>query len=133
MWNSGRLPSMSATASPRRTPSSCRPRASASTRSRSSAQVSETSSSLVRTATRSGWSSAVILKASAMVAAPTARDDASAADAVPMAGTYLHRLTHVETLARQPPDVVGEADQEQGHDERESDEPGTLHRRERDR
>ena len=90
MWNSGRLPSISATVSPRRTPSSCRPRANASTRSRSSAQVSDTSSSLVRTATRSGWSSAVILKASAIVAAPTAREDAAAAVVAPMAGN-LHR------------------------------------------
>ena len=92
MWNSGRLPSISATVSPRRTPSSCSPRASASTRSRSSLHVSETSSSLVRTATRSGWSSAVIRKASAIVAAPTAREDAAAAVVAPMAGNLPPRM-----------------------------------------
>src|SRR5829696_6818856 len=131
MWNSGRLASMIATVSPRPTPSSCRPRASASTRSRSSDQVSETSSSLVRTATRSGWSSAVIRKASAMVAAPTARDPA-AAGAV-MGRPYLRGLTDVEALAGQSPDVVRQADHGEPDDEREADEPGPLHGRERDR
>src|SRR4051794_38785265 len=132
-WNSGRLASIRATVSPRPTPSSCSPRASASTRSRSAAHVSDTSSSFVRTATRSGWSSAVIRKASAMVAAPTARDDASAADAVAMAGTYRARLTHVEALAGEASYVVREADHEQCHHQREADEPRALHRRERDR
>src|SRR5215217_8504074 len=131
MWNSGRLPSSSAIVSPRRTPSACSPRANASTRSRSSAQVSETSSSLVRTATRSGWSSAVIRKASAMVAAPTARDPA-AAGAV-MGRPYLRGLTDVEALAGQSPDVVRQADHGEPDDEREADEPGPLHGRERDR
>src|SRR3712207_6696396 len=132
MWNSGRLPIISATVSPRRTPSSCSPRASASTRSRSSDQVNETSSSFVRTATRSGWSSAVIRKASAIVAAPTARE-AAAGVAVPMAGTYLCGLTDVEAFAHQAPDVVRETDHEQHQDEREAHEARALHDLEGDR
>src|SRR5215208_6098136 len=129
MWNSGRLASIRATASPRRTPSSCSPRASASTRSRSSLQVSETSSSLVRTATRSGWSSTVIRKASAIVAAPTARE-AAAAVGVLMARAY---LADVEALAGEPPDVVRQADHGEPDHEREAHEPRTLHHAERDR
>ena len=73
MWNSGRLPSISATVSPGRTPSPASPPASASTRSRSCAHVRLTSSSFVRTATRSGLSSTVSRNASGMVRAPTER------------------------------------------------------------
>ena len=78
-WNSGRLESISATVSPRFTPSLASPPASASTRSRSSPQVIETPSSLVRTATRSGKSSAVMRKASAMERACSARRETGAA------------------------------------------------------
>ena len=77
MWNSGRLANISATVSPFLTPRPARPPASASTRSRSSAKVSETESSFVRTATRSGLSSTVSRNASAIVAAPTARRPAT--------------------------------------------------------
>ena len=72
MWNSGRLPSMIATVSPRETPSLASPPASASTRSSSSDQVSETLSSGVRTATMSGWLAAVRRSASVSVGASTA-------------------------------------------------------------
>ncbi len=76
MWNSGRLPSMIATVSPRPTPSFASPPATASTRRSSSAQVSETLSSVVRTATISGWLAAVRRSASVNVGASTARPTA---------------------------------------------------------
>ncbi len=72
-WNSGRLPSMIATVSPRRTPSLASPPARASTRCRSSGHVRETLSSGVRTATMPGWLAAVRLSASVSVVASTAR------------------------------------------------------------
>ena len=72
-WNSGRLESISATHSPRPTPSAASPPASASTRSANCAQVSETPSSRVLNATRSGCSAAVRRSASVTVDASTAR------------------------------------------------------------
>src|SRR4051794_20293328 len=129
MWNSGRLESISATVSPRRTPSRASPPARASTRSRSPLHVSETSSSFVRTATRSGWSSAVIRNASAIVRAPTARRAGVASVVSPMGLT----LPDLEAVAGQSPGVVAEADQEQHDHEREADEAGTLHDAEGDR
>src|SRR4051812_16791146 len=143
MWNSGRLASIRATRSPRRTPSAARPPASASTRSRSSLQVCETSSSLVCTATRSGWSSTVIRKASAMVAAPTAREDAAAVGVL-MARAYRRGSTRGEDEASRPlprceaavvelVDVVAQPDHREHDHEREAHEAGPLHHRERDR
>ena len=76
MWNSGRLPSISATVSPRLTPSFASPPASASTRSRSCAQVRETLSSGQRTATMSALFAAVRRSASVSVGASTARPTA---------------------------------------------------------
>ena len=64
--------SISATLSPRCTPSLARPPASASTRSRSSPQVIVNASSLVRIATCPARSAAVMRNASAIVAAPRA-------------------------------------------------------------
>src|SRR3954452_10876533 len=127
-WNSGRLESISATVSPRWTPSAARPPASASTRSRSSRHVSEISSSLVRTATRSGKSSAVMRKASAMERARSARRETGAA-VVAMRPT----LPDAESLARESSDVVGQADREQHDYEREAHETGPLHDAEGDR
>src|SRR3954454_1001029 len=126
-WNSGRLESISATVSPRRTPSPASPPASASTRSRSSPQVSETSSSLVRTATRAGNSSAVMRKASAIDRACRRRETAAAVVAMPPT------LPDPEAIPRQPADVVGEADEEQHEHQREAHETGPLHHAERDR
>ncbi len=73
MWNSGRLPSMIATVSPRPAPSFASPPATASTRWSSSDHVSETLSSGVRTATMSGLFAAVRRSASVSVGASTAR------------------------------------------------------------
>src|SRR4051794_8955915 len=129
MWNSGRLESISATVSPRATPSFASPPASASTRSRSSAQVSETESSLVRTATRSPKSSAVMRNASAIERAPRARRETGAAVVAIPPPT----LPDAEALPGQSPDVVREADDEQDHHECEADEAGPLHDAERDR
>src|SRR3954452_7149815 len=123
MWNSGRLESISATVSPRRTPSPARPPASASTRSRSSAQVSETASSFVRTATRSPWSSAVSRNASAIERASRERRVAGAVGVAPAPAT----LPDAEAPAREPPDVVREADEEERQHEREADEARPLH------
>src|SRR5215217_6039594 len=125
MWNSGRLPSISATVSPRPTPSRASPPASASTRSRSCDQVRLTSSSFVRTATRSGLSSTVSRNASVMVWAPTARRSFVS----PMGRTLSDR----EALSGQAPDVVRQPDNEQRDHQREADEPGALHDAERDR
>ena len=71
-WNSGRLQSISAIVSPRLSPSSARPPASASTRSRSSPHVIVKASSLVRIATWSARSAAVMRNASASVGASAA-------------------------------------------------------------
>ena len=73
MWNSGRLPSMIATVSPRLTPNPASPTASASTRPSSSDQLSETLSSAVRTAMISGLFAAVRRSASVTVGASTDR------------------------------------------------------------
>ena len=73
MWNSGRLPSMIATVSPRPTPSFARPPASASTRSSNSDHVRDTVSSGVRTATTSGLFAAVRRSASVIVGASAER------------------------------------------------------------
>src|SRR4051812_11525638 len=127
-WNSGRLESISATVSPRRTPSAASPPASASTRSRSSPQVSEISSFLVRTATRSGKSSAVMRNASAIERACSARRETGAA-VVAMRPT----LPDVEPLAGEPADVVREADEGEHDHEREAHESRPLHDAERDR
>src|SRR4051794_10737905 len=129
MWNSGRLESISATVSPRRTPSLARPPASASTRSRSSDHVRETESSFVRTATLSGWSSTVSRNASAIERAPRER---RVTEAVVVA-TAPATLPDAEAVAREPPDVVGEADEEQREHEREADEARPLHDAEGDR
>src|SRR3954453_22635758 len=120
MWNSGRLESMSATVSPRRTPSFARPPARASTRSRSSAHVKETESSIVRTATRSPWSSTVSRNASTIERAPTERRVAGG-------------LADIEASVGQPADVVREADDEQREHECKADEAGPLHDAEGDR
>src|SRR5215204_5211947 len=127
-WNSGRLESISATVSPRLTPSLASPPASASTRSRSSPQVIETPSSLVRTATRSGKSSAVMRNASAIERACSARRETGAVE-VAMRPT----LPDAESLPGQSPEVVREADEEQHDHEREPHEAGPLHDAERDR
>src|SRR4051794_20503725 len=123
MWNSGRLASIRATVSPRRTPSLARPPASASTRARSSAQVSETASSFVRTATRSPWASAVSRNASAIERAPRERRVAGAV----VVATTPQTLPDAEAPAREPPDVVREADEEEREHEREADEARPLH------
>src|SRR5215213_99326 len=123
MWNSGRFESISATVSPRRTPSPARPPASASTRSRSSPHVSETASSFVRTATRSPLSSAVSRNASAIERAPTER---RVTEAVVVA-TAPAKLPDAEAVSREPPDVVREPDEEQREHEREPHEAGPLH------
>ena len=78
MWNSGRLPSMIATVSPRPTPSFASPPATSSTRRSSCDQVNDTLSSGVRTATISGWLAAVRRSASVTVGASTARPAAGA-------------------------------------------------------
>src|SRR3954452_25580815 len=132
-WNSGRLDSISATVSPLRTPSRASPPASASTRASSCPQVRATSSSLVRNATRSGWSAAVMRNASAIVAAPTARLRGAASIVAIAANPYTASASDVEAAAEQSPDVVGQPDHEQEHDEREADEPRSLHHAERDR
>src|ERR1700761_5059099 len=77
MLNSGRLESMSATASPWPTPRPARPPAIASTRPSSSLQVSDTASSGVRTDTTSGWRAAVARTAWANVTT-SVPDDAAA-------------------------------------------------------
>src|SRR5215212_3403614 len=127
--NSGRLASISATASPRRTPSRASPPASASTRSRSSAHVRLISPSFVRTAVRSPWSSTVSRNASVIVRAPSDRRVGAAAVSSPMGAN----LADLEALARQPPDVVRQPDHEQPDDQCEADEPRPLHHAERDR
>src|SRR3954447_24969443 len=129
MWNSGRLASISATVSPRRTPSLARPPASASTRSRSSDHVRETESSFVRTATSSGWSSTVSRNASAIERAPRERRVAGAV----VVATAPATLPDAEAAPREPPDVVREADEEEREDEREPDEACPLHDAEGDR
>src|SRR5271166_181300 len=72
MWNSGRLPIISASVSPRPRPSWASPPASASTRSRRAPQVIVNSSPRVRIATSSLRSAEVSLNASAIVLAPVA-------------------------------------------------------------
>src|SRR5690348_4003286 len=128
-WNSGRLPSIRAIVSPLRSPSSCRPPASASTRSRSSPHVQEISSSLVRTATSPARLLDVMRKASAIVAASTPR----CAAVLLSTATPLPGLLHSEAIAPKSIDVVGEPDHE---DQDHQDEPhvaGLLHDPERDR
>src|SRR5215210_2877564 len=135
MWNSGRLPSISATVSPRPTPSRASPPAMASTRSRSCAHVRLTSSSFVRTATRSGWSSTVSRNASGMVRAPSERRASTAlvspcSPAMSVGCSAIGRtLPDLEALPGQPADVVRQAD----HEQREAYEAGTLHHAEGDR
>src|SRR3954447_1074349 len=63
-WNSGRLRSMRATASPGSTPSAARPAAMRSTWPAYCAQVISVAPPGVRSATRSGWRAAVAWKAS---------------------------------------------------------------------
>src|SRR5215212_2942157 len=87
MWNSGRLASISATVSPRRTPSLSSPPASASTRSRSALQDSDP----VRVA---------------LDRLPEGLRDGGW-------GRHETTLPQLEAFSRQSPDVVGEADQEQ--------------------
>src|SRR5215218_49872 len=128
-WNSGRLESISATVSPRLTPSSASPPASASTRSRSSPHVSATSSPFVRTATRSRKSSAVIRNASAIERACSARRETGAA----VVAIARPTLPDVEALAGQSSDVVREADEEEHDHEGEADESCPLHHAEGDR
>src|SRR3954454_23539940 len=109
--NSGRLAIISATVSPRLTPSRTSPPANASTFACSSDHVQRIGSSAVRTATPSGWASTVKRKASAIVAAAADR---------PMSGT----LPDVEASVGDPADVVGEPDHEQPDYQREADEAG---------
>src|SRR4051794_33270400 len=125
-WNSGRLASMIAMHWPRSRPSLARPPATASLRSRSWPQVHETSSSFVRTATSSARLAAVMRNASLKVAASMAR---RAAVGLSMRGV----LPHVEAFARQSPDVVGEADDEDEEHQGDADRAGALHDAERDR
>src|SRR5436305_4377967 len=148
MWNSGLLPSMIATVSPRPTPSCVRPPATASTRPRSSDHVSETLSWAVRTATTSGWLAAVRRNASATVCASTARAPTGAMvllSIVPPLGRALssaQRKTiavlakrgsaNAEAWAAERRDVVAQADHEQHHDQHKADHPGPLHHLERD-
>src|SRR5215204_6451324 len=68
-WNSGRLVSISASVSPRRSPRAWRPPAMRRTRSAYSRQVISSAPFFVRRATASGWASAVLWKASQTVRA----------------------------------------------------------------
>src|SRR5436305_12804445 len=142
MWNSGRLLSMIATASPRPTPSSARPPATASTRARSWAQVNETRSSAVRTAMISGCAAAVRRSASVIVGASTA--DASGRVIVLLSilcrtslrsrlphGSPSHRgaamLSGQEAASGQSRDVVTQPDHENDDDQDKPDRSGPLH------
>src|ERR1035437_9308079 len=154
MWNSGRLPSISATVSPCPTPSLARPPAAACTRSSSSDQVSETLPPGVRTATISGWAAAVRHSASVSVEASTALPGtavivvlsmysswprfplaAEAIAAAALAHGFLtlmppSALADVEPLAAERRKVVAEPDHEQQQDQHEADDAGALHDRE---
>src|SRR3954453_9555518 len=139
-WNSGRLVSSSAMHCPRSRPRRASPPASASTRSRISPHVIDTSSPLVRTNTASGLFAAVMRNASANVAASIARRAAvpdSMSKFLPGKLTpgeaYPRSLSDAEALARQAPDVVGEADHEDEEHEHDADVARALHDRERDR
>src|SRR5947209_1525986 len=127
---------MSATVSPRRTPRSCRPRATACTRSSSSAQVSETLSSTVRTATISGCAAAVRRSASVIVGASTAGAPGRVIVLLSIAAspswTGVILLMDVEALAGERRDVVAQPDDEDQDDQREPDHAGALHHLERD-
>src|SRR5436305_15247445 len=104
MWNSGRFASMVATVSPREMPSLASPPATASTRASSSDQVSETLSSGQRTATMSGWLTAVRRSASVNVGASTALPAAAGVVLVAMSllGPVLVEPANVrETLPQQ--------------------------------
>src|SRR6185312_3854003 len=145
--NSGRLPIISATVSPRPTPRPASPRASALTRVRSSPHVSETSSSSVRTATTCGCAAAVRRSASPSVAASTAAGVVASRETV--LSSICALLDSSTRLAGQLDDiaaavgrsaavleaaqVVREADEEQHEHEREADGARALHHRERDR
>src|SRR5436190_16929048 len=143
-WNSGRLTSIRATASPRRTPPAASPPAIAWTQAAYSPQVQVNSSPRVRIAGRSGWAAAVAWNASHAVrpSSPAGRSvllptvlTSIRLEAYPAAayGKRFASLSHVETLPGEPADVVRQANREQEHYEQESNRAGALHDPERNR
>src|SRR6266480_2418901 len=147
-WNSGRLVRSSAIVWPWPSPSPASPAASARTLSEYSPQVMVNSSPLVRSATRSGCSSAVTWKAPQSVDSLSALYSTRSCSVVVASitppvlglspGGYCpeqgeRELAGLEAVAGEPADVVREPDEEEAQHQGEPDQARPLHDAERNR
>src|SRR5690349_128487 len=135
-WNSGRLPIITPTVSPRFRPSLARPEAIFSTRSAYSPHVIETSSPAVRIATLSARSAAVTWKAAQIVSSLSALNSTRSRVSIvairpPRKLPRRRGLSHGEAVSGEPADVIRQADHEDQGDEHEADDARALHRLER--